>query len=121
MYPVQLKSEHFTVVNGKAKVRPNVFPNKPGMLLIMKKECGHCVRFKPVYKEVAEKIGNVFPVTYIEAADITPQLSSGLDFMGYPTVKFFDRSGNIIKEYDGSRDTTSILRSICDLYHEFCL
>lgn len=118
MHPIKLKSEHFRIVNNTPKLQ---LGNKPAMLLIMKNTCGHCVRFKPVYKEVAEKIGSIFPVTYIEAADITPDLSRALDFMGYPTVKFFDKNGYMVKEYNGPRDVQSILSAICDLYHNYCL
>jgi len=118
MLPIRLRSENFTVVNNRAHLKsiPN-FNGKPAMVLIMKNACGHCVRFKPVYKEIAQKIGSIFPVTYIEAADISPDLSSGLDFMGYPTIKFFNKNGTMVDEYNGPRDTQSILDAICKLYH----
>ena len=118
MLPIRLRSENFTVINNRAHLKsiPN-FRGKPAMVLIMKESCGHCVRFKPVYKEIAEKIGSIFPVTYIEAADISAPLSSGFNFMGYPTIKFFNKSGVMMDEYNGPRDTKSILDAICKLYH----
>jgi thiol-disulfide isomerase/thioredoxin len=98
----------------------------PGLLLIHAKWCGHCVRFKPKFIEISNMLnrnGNDFPFMAIEDEELqkdTDKLQA-LKFRGYPTLKFFDQTGRIIGDYQGDRDTSSILQEICSVYHRCIL
>jgi thiol-disulfide isomerase/thioredoxin len=87
------------------------------MLLIHATWCSHCVRFKPTFNELCDSIGKDFTCTSIESKEITEDLKSILSFRGFPTIKFFDKTGRIIGDYNGSREKNDILEHICDVYH----
>ena len=128
--PINLKSSDFTVVNGKPILNNNTVYQPSGkklgqhslkMVLVMKKTCFYCVKFAPTYSDIFNTIGKDLPVLQIESSDITPQLSQALDFKGYPTIKFFDKDGNMVGEYSGDRSKGDILNAICKMYHaSFC-
>lgn len=115
----KINSSHLKVVNGQVFIDPNVSKGNPGMLLIYATWCGHCQKFKPTFNELCKQLGNDFPCTSIEDADLTDDsIKSALDFRGFPTIKFFDQSGRIIGEYNkGDRSKDALLNHICELYH----
>jgi thiol-disulfide isomerase/thioredoxin len=90
---------------------------KPGMLLIHAEWCGHCVRFLPTFNELSDTIGKDFVCCSIESEEITEDVKKMLAFRGFPTIKFFDQTGRIIGDYDGSREKNVILEHICNVYH----
>lgn len=128
--PVNLESSNFTIINGKPILNGNDIYKQNGkkfgqyplkMVLIMKKSCFYCVKFGPTYDDIFKTIGKDFPVLQIESANITPQLSEAFAFRGYPTIKFFDKDGNMVGEYSGDRSKGDILDTICKMYHSsFC-
>lgn len=95
----------------------------PGILLIHATWCGHCKRFIPVYQSLCRKLNRKnmddFPCVAIEDADLSekPELVKALNFIGYPTIKFFDQYGKIIGNYEGERGEKQILDTICKVYH----
>lgn len=125
-----LNSSNFTIVNGKPILRGDKVYQSNGkkfsqhplkIVLIMKKTCYYCVKFGPTYSDLFNQIGKDFPVLQIESADISSELASAFDFRGYPTLKFFDKNGNMIGEYSGDRTKSDILKTICQMYHSsFC-
>jgi thioredoxin-related protein len=54
----------------------------------------------------------------IESEDIDEDLASKLNFRGFPTIKYIDRDGKLIKDYTGGRDIDSMLKDICSTYHQ---
>jgi len=117
---MELKSSDFSVGQDNVFINKSVHNNKPGMLLIMADWCGHCQRFKPTYNEICKQIGKDFICTSIEHDQLqkSPRLIDALQFSGYPTIKFFDKSGRIISEYKSNdRSKAALLSHICDVYH----
>lgn len=94
--------------------------NKHGMLLIYADWCGHCRRFTPEYEDIDRLTGNDYLCLKIQDIDLTPELSKKLNVMGFPTIKFFDKNGVIIGDFNGERTTDNILGHICKTYH-YCI
>lgn len=99
----------------------NVFVTKnngnPGMLFIHANWCSHCQHFLSTFNEICDSIGSDFTCASIESKSITSDLSTALNFKGFPTIKFFDQSGKIIGEYTKERKKEAILKEICKIYH----
>lgn len=115
----QLKQGDFKSNGSDLYINKTSTGGNPGLLLIYANWCGHCNRFKPVFNEIAQQMGNKFPVISIEHAELekNQKLMTDLDFQGYPTIKFFDQHGKILGDYNGDRDKKSILAHICNIYH----
>ena len=114
---VILKNNDFTSNLNGVYVNQNKINKNPGMLLIWGDFCSHCHRFIPTFNELCNSIGNDFTCTSIESVEITDDLKNKLSFRGFPTIKFFDQSGRIIGDYNGSREKGDILEHICNVYH----
>lgn len=113
---IHLKESDFIIKNGKAIVPSN----HPGMLLIYADYCPHCHVFIPTFNKIQTIVGDKFPMMSIEHSLISSSLNKALDFSGYPTIKFFDQQGNLIKDYNGERTEADILMYICKIYN-FCV
>jgi thiol-disulfide isomerase/thioredoxin len=118
---INLKSSDFQKYKNSVYINNNSISKTPGILLVWATWCGHCTRFKPIYQELARKLGNDFQTAAIEHSELqkSPSLSSDLDVQYFPTIKFFDQHGKIIATYpDGEeRDIPTILKHICKTYH----
>jgi thiol-disulfide isomerase/thioredoxin len=90
---------------------------KPGILLVWAAFCGHCTRFKPTFSELDSRIGIDFNVVALEDKQLTRQISTSLGIGGYPTLKFFDKAGKVVSDYNGDRSLDSLLSHICKFYH----
>jgi thiol-disulfide isomerase/thioredoxin len=115
-----LKKQNFKANKNDVFIKDYQY-QKPGMMLIWATWCGHCVRFKPTYKELSEflnKNQTTFPMLAIESEDIDEDLASKLNFRGFRTIKYIDRDGKLIKDYNGGRDIDSMLKDICTTYHQ---
>jgi thiol-disulfide isomerase/thioredoxin len=110
-----LKASDFTIKGSEVYV--NKCENNPGMLLIWGDFCSHCHRFASTFNEIADSIGQDFCCTSIESEELNDQLSSALNFQGFPTIKFFDQSGKLIGDYNKERNKETILNEICQVYH----
>lgn len=98
---IHLTPRNFIIVGNKAVLKTQSTRSLPGMLLIYADWCGHCVRFKPVFNKLCSVAGRDFVCASIESAELenSPKLSSSLNFKGFPSIKFFDKKGNIIGDY----------------------
>lgn len=114
---LRLTSRDFSIVGKSVYINTNLTNKKPGMLLIYANWCGHCVRFKPTYNELAKQLGNEFPCATVDVDVIDERLNKALNFRGVPTIKFFDQYGKIIGEYNGDRSKSTILTHVCKVYH----
>ena len=110
-----LKARDFKVQGQNVYVTKN--NGNPGMLLIWGDFCGHCHRFIPTFNEIADSIGSDFSCMSIESEEITQELTTALNFQGFPTIKFVDQKGRIIGEYSGERTKDAILQEICKVFH----
>lgn len=116
---LELQTTSFIKTDGRLRLKNTI--GEPGMLLIHAEWCGHCKRFLPIYQQLNQKLNHTrvaFPLFSIEDKSITPELSTSLDFQGYPTLKFVDKHGFLIEEYNGDRDMGSLLNKICEMYHK---
>jgi thioredoxin-like negative regulator of GroEL len=110
-----LNKTHFTISSTSVKLN-NV--QNAGMLLVHSKNCGHCTRFIPTYKQLAESLGSKFPLMAVEAVNMPMKMADMLKLQGYPSIYFFDKTGTIISEYDGAdRELATIKKHICKVYH----
>jgi thiol-disulfide isomerase/thioredoxin len=116
---VILKASDFAVRGQTVTVNPRKTGGVPGMLLIWGNFCIHCHRFLPTFNEIADNIGNGYVCASIESAELNgnDNLMKALNFDGYPTILFFDKSGQIIGKYEGNREKSSVLSTICKVYH----
>lgn len=118
---IQLGAHDFQITQSTVVVSNSKTKNKPGMLLIWAKWCGHCHSFMPTYEKLAAKVGDKFPCTAVEHAVLEQNegLSRGLEYQYFPTIKFFDQHGKITTTYpsNGGRDMKSLLDYICKMYH----
>ena len=102
-------------VNNNSTLIKNV--NKPGMLLVWAEWCPHCINFKPVYKELSNRLTNKFPCLSIEEQQLDEKLQSSLKVSSYPSIYFFDKTGKVIGKYNGNRSQNDMLKHVCDFYH----
>jgi thiol-disulfide isomerase/thioredoxin len=115
MSPRNLQSSDFNVNNQGTFVKG--MGGKPGILLVFSNGCGHCTRFKPTFAQLDSRIGRDFNVVALEDKNMSSQIATSLGIQGYPTLKFFDKSGKIVGEYSGDRSLNSLLEYICKFYH----
>lgn len=115
-----LSVKHFKITQNGVYVKNN---GNPGMLLIHATWCGHCKNFVPTYQRLCKLLNKkqgAYPCVAIESEELKAdggRLSDVLGVEGFPTIKFFDQNGKIIRDYTGNREPQSILGEICDVYH----
>lgn len=115
-----LTTKDFKINNDTIHVKTN---GNPGLLLIHASWCGHCKNFVPTYQALCKKLnktGHNFPCLAIENEQLKQDggsLSDALGVEGYPTLKFFNQHGKIVGDYNGSRQESDLLDSICKVYH----
>lgn len=107
---IQLKSTDFA--NG-TQINPLKHFHKQSIILFYADWCGHCHTFMPIYKKLANNIGNSFPVLAIEHKEI--EKVKGLNVTGFPTIRFVDNKGAIYSEYSGPRGDKAIMTHICKM------
>ena len=110
-----LKARDFKVQGNNVYVTKN--NGVPGMLLLKAEWCGHCKHFQSTFNEIADSIGSDFGCMSIDSEEITQELTTALNFQGFPTIKFVDQKGRIIGEYSGERTKDAILQEICKVFH----
>ena len=95
----------------------------PGLIFVWADFCSHCHNFMPTYQKICKKLNNngkKFPCMAIEHKELDRNLSNTLGINSFPTLLWVSPEGKIMGKYDGSRDESSILNSICKVYH-YCM
>ena len=111
----ELKKSDLMLKGGKILIKG---VSQPGILLVWASWCGHCNRFKPVYNELAQKLGAGFEVLALEDTQIAnANVTNAIGVQGFPTIKFVDAFGNIVGDYNGDRSMDDLLKHICKFYH----
>lgn len=115
----EITDKDFKIISEKVYIDTKINSGKPGMLLIHADWCGHCKRFQPTFDDLHQKLNSDFPLLSIEDKYLqkNQNLSSALNFRGYPSLKFFDQNGKIIGDYSGDRTKDSLLQHICKVFH----
>ena len=116
--------DDISIIDNKCVINISIIQNTPGIFLIHAEWCGHCKRFLPTYKKLAEMLNKQnelnAPFVALESEELTDKTKvEKLNFRGFPTIKFFDQNGVIMdEEYNGDRKADSILQELCDRYHK---
>jgi len=110
------------IKNGKVYINNSVLNNNPGIILLWGDFCGHCHNFIPTFQELSghlNKNNTNFACLAIESGELNKnsEITTALNFQGFPTMKFVDQNGQILGDYQGSRDIKSLQDSICKVYH----
>ena len=107
------------------------FKNKPCVILVASENCGHCVRFKPTFIDVAKELTDgktpdqdnacYFAVVLASGNDSDRELikflldsnpeflkKNNIEIQGYPTVILKTRSGKYL-EYGGNRQKNDFM------------
>lgn len=113
--------------DGTVNINPTIFNDQPGLLFVWATWCSHCVRFKPIFEELATKLNkgtSTFPCVTLESAEFKSEkgnkLSNSLHVKGYPTLLWCHKN-KVIGEYNGNRDLNTMLQKVCDMYHHCVL
>lgn len=116
---IKLSAKDFMTDGKDMYIDPKLISGKPGMVLIHATWCSHCKHFKPVFNDLVRSIGDEFIFTSVESEILksSQELSTSLNFQGYPTIKIFDKTGRIMGEYKGQRTSEAILKYICKVYN----
>lgn len=90
----------------------------PGMLLVHSNQCGHCIRFMPVYEEIGHILednneGTIQKLESVQLDALPERNQKELDIRAFPTLFFFDGEGYVRYRYDpeAKRDKESILKT----------
>ncbi|XP_006819345.1 sulfhydryl oxidase 2-like [Saccoglossus kowalevskii] len=116
--PFYNSSHHITVLDSE-NIRELIY-NKPNAWIIefYSSWCGHCIRFAPTWRQLANDIQDWHDVINIAAMDcsLEPNLHvcRDYDIGGYPTIKFFNTF--ITKNITGIKHSGS--RMVVDFRHE---
>ena len=82
--------------------------DKPELYLFKAEWCGHCTRFKPIWKDLQS---NYNEIKYNEYdADIDKNIMKKLNIQGYPTIMI--KHNNKMIQYSGDRDKSSIINFV---------
>jgi thiol-disulfide isomerase/thioredoxin len=118
---IELRGSDFLIKSSERIQITRTNNNVPGILLIHANWCGHCVRFMPTYKKLSELLGMKFLCLSIEHSELekNSSLNKSLNVTGFPTMKFIDEKGYIIRDYpsEKGRDLETLLEIICKYYH----
>lgn len=87
--------------------------NKKGIVAYMADWCGHCRNFSPIYEQVADTLGQSFPLFYLDCDKYSEFASNKLGINGFPTIMYIDRSGKPYKNFTKERTEISMLNDIC--------
>ena len=72
--------------------------------------CGHCKKLAPEWAQAATELKGSVKLGKVDAT-VEPSLASKYGVQGYPTIKFFVPGSSTPEEYNGGRDSGSIVRT----------
>ena len=118
-----LTTDDFRVNNNVVLINPQIMKGNPGMLLVHAHWCGHCKHFMPIYQKMAAQLNQAndsFSCLAIESEELKKDngvVSKALNVNGFPSIYWVAQDGKVIGQYEGGRDTDSILTQVCNVYH----
>jgi len=79
--------------------------------------CGHCKNLAPKYEELADAFEHAKDKVIIAKVDADGEgksLGQKYEVKGYPTLKWFDKDGNMAEEYEGGRELEDLVKYITE-------
>lgn len=85
------------------------------ILFVYANWCGHCTRFKKIYKETASAVGSVINFYKIDS-DKAKNLLVELKVKAFPSLYIINKNGKVVKEFTGDRSTSEkFIGEICKM------
>ena len=75
--------------------------------------CGHCDKFMPTWEEVKSEYSGAITLTDKESASATSDIEK-FKIKGFPTILLVDSNNNKIKEYNGDRSKSDVMKFLKD-------
>jgi len=75
--------------------------------------CGHCDKFMPTWEEVKSEYSGAITLTEKESASATSDIEK-FKIKGFPTILLVDSNNNKIKEYNGDRSKSDVMKFLKD-------
>lgn len=113
----QLKVEKNSVYINTPEFQNN--NGKVSILLIHAEWCGWCKKFLPDYEKLNSILGDSVNCYKIEEQQLksNTEAAQGLKFKSYPTIKFVDQNGKVIRDFNGERTIENLLQETCEVFH----
>lgn len=86
--------------------------NKKGMIIYSTNWCHFCKITKKPYQDTSFILGKSFPMFNLDCIKYS-ELASSLGINSYPTIKYIDINGKIIRDFTGERTVEGFLEDIC--------
>lgn len=118
-----LQISDIKTIGGNTFINSRIMNGNPGVLLVWATWCHHCVKFKSVYQDIAARLNkskDSFACLAIESEELKKDngaISKILKIKGFPTMFWIAQDGKVIGQYEGDRDSKSILDQVCNVYH----
>eukprot|EP01097_Dermamoeba_algensis_P000843 TRINITY_DN1306_c0_g2_i1.p1 TRINITY_DN1306_c0_g2~~TRINITY_DN1306_c0_g2_i1.p1 ORF type:complete len:239 (+),score=76.52 TRINITY_DN1306_c0_g2_i1:1327-2043(+) len=87
-------------------------------ITLLLNRCGHCKKLAPIWAEAATKLKGKVKVASVDCT-VETALASQFEIKGYPTIKVFVPGSKSPQEYQGGRDTHSIVSFAEGLYEKY--
>tara|TARA_B110000971_G_C19885080_1_gene442590 strand:+ start:440 stop:898 length:459 start_codon:yes stop_codon:yes gene_type:complete len=75
--------------------------------------CGHCDKFMPTWEEVKSEYSGAITLTEKESASATSDIEK-FKIKGFPSILLVDSNNNKIKEYNGDRSKSDVMKFLKD-------
>ena len=75
--------------------------------------CGHCDKFMPTWEEVKSEYSGAITLTDKESASATSDIEK-FKIKGFPSILLVDSNNNKIKEYNGDRSKSDVMKFLKD-------
>jgi len=75
--------------------------------------CGHCDKFMPTWEEVKSEYSGAITLTDKESASATSDIEK-FKIKGFPAILLVDSNNNKIKEYNGDRSKSDVMKFLKD-------
>ena len=109
---IELKDKDFEVKPTGIYIKHKLFNDKQGLVMFKAEWCGYCQRAKPELSKASDAVGTAFPIAMIDC-DKNKKIPMAAGIVGYPTIKYVNRNGKLMNNYEGPRKSDDILDVIC--------
>lgn len=110
---IQLTPKNFQ--NDMSIVHSKIDGSTIGLIVFYADWCGYCKRMAPEYSNVAEILGDSFPLFAFDCVKHKEFCSSKLSMVvkSYPTLLYINKNGTLGHAYKNERTADEFLADIC--------